>query len=140
MSWISNANVKVTPDLNHTKKWKLIEPIVYYINKKNFQHCFQSNSAWPSLSSLITIVVPEGFSTDLLSAPLFSRGLFPRHNKYTVAAILHDYLYEEKIYDRLFSDRVFYLALHDLGLKPRTVYTLYYAVRAGGWGPWYFKS
>lgn len=95
----------------------------------------------------VDIIVPALFKTDLASIPRLGRWLFKGHGKYTLAAIVHDWLYARKgriellgggewRYTRAEADAVFLHALAELGVSLPSRYTMYSAVRAGGWVAW----
>lgn len=92
-------------------------------------------------------VVPIGFTTDLASIPRVFRGIFPGHGTYTPAAVVHDYLYHSKgtitLYDgtewsytRKQADEMFLEAMKCCGVGRLSRYTIYAAVRVGGWASW----
>ena len=85
------------------------------------------------------ILVPAGFTTDLASVPRLFWRVFPPFGTYSLAAIVHDYLYSEiSTYDieRSTADRIFRDAMITLGVGRITRNILYNAVRHGGWIPW----
>lgn len=84
------------------------------------------------------IVVPAGFETDGASVPrVFWNVLPPLEGDYAAAAVLHDYLYREPgNLSRADSDAVFREAMGVLGVGWLTRWTMWSAVRAGGWKPW----
>jgi hypothetical protein len=53
--------------------WEVVAPLVYHGNRDTF-------------------VVPAGFLTDFASVPRVVVWLFPRYGRYTLAAVLHDWL------------------------------------------------
>jgi hypothetical protein len=98
------------------------------------------------------IRVPVGFVTDFASIPRALWSLLPPTGRYGKAAVIHDWLYSHRIVDdgitpalvahgarlvdRAEADRVFQEAMRALGVNGATVWTLYTAVRVGGWKPW----
>ncbi|OMQ14558.1 hypothetical protein A7K94_0215800, partial [Modestobacter sp. VKM Ac-2676] len=56
--------------------WEVVEPLVYRGRRDVF-------------------VVPAGFGTDFASVPRVAVWLFPRFGRYTLAAVLHDWLVTE---------------------------------------------
>ncbi len=85
------------------------------------------------------VVVPAGFKTDLASVPRLFTRIFPPYGRYSMAAIVHDYLYSSYCkYDctRQGADRIFLDAMIDRGVSVFTRQCLYRAVRVGGWAPW----
>lgn len=82
------------------------------------------------------IVVPVGFSTDFASIPRAFRFLFTGHDRTRQAAVIHDYLYRKRIGTRKRADEVFLQAMEDAQVPRWKRYTMYAAVRAGGWLHW----
>jgi len=82
------------------------------------------------------ITVPEGFITDLASIPPVARWLIPKIGKHAQAAVLHDYLYNTKMFTRKKSDGVFLEAMTVLKVSKWKRKTMYRAVRMFGWIPW----
>ncbi len=90
--------------------------------------------------------VRKGFDTDLASVPRFFWRILPPFGRYTLAAVVHDWLYRHQHYHphnsrwplipRALADRIFLRAMRTLGVgfAPRT--TIYLAVRAFGWIAW----
>ncbi len=82
------------------------------------------------------ITVPAGFQMDLASIPRVFRPLFPVHGKHTRAAVVHDWLYAEKIGKRKEADQLFLSIMKELGVGWIKRRMMYAAVRAGGWVYW----
>ncbi|AHF90207.1 hypothetical protein OPIT5_08275 [Opitutaceae bacterium TAV5] len=90
--------------------------------------------------------VKKGFVTDLASVPRIFWRILPPFGRYTLAAVVHDWLYRHQhfcphnsrwpLIPRVLADRIFLRAMRALGvgLVPRT--TIYLAVRAFGWVAW----
>lgn len=85
------------------------------------------------------IDVPKGFVTDFASVPRAFWAIFPPDGKYTQAAVVHDYLYNQKgvvkkkNYTRKQCDQIFREAMKVLGVNILTRNTIYRAVRMFGW-------
>jgi len=79
------------------------------------------------------ITVPEGFITDYASVPRIFWNIIPPSGRYARAAVLHDYLYKELIYDRLKCDQILLEAMKALNVAPWKRQVMFLAVRAGGW-------
>lgn len=82
------------------------------------------------------ITVPKGFKTDFASIPRMARPIFTGHDRTRKAAVIHDYLYRQKVGDRKTADRIFLRAMNESGVPAWKRYAMYYAVRAGGWASW----
>jgi hypothetical protein len=96
--------------------WEVVEPQVY---------C----GAWD------TFVVPAGFRTDFASVPRVVVWLIPRFGRYTLAAVLHDWLVTEGIASGAVSardaDGVFRRALRELDVPPLRRWLMWCGVRWG---------
>lgn len=83
-----------------------------------------------------TFQVPENFITDLASVPRAFTWLFPRYGRYTMAAILHDFLYETLVRSGLMSyrdaDGILRQAMRLLGVPFATRWMIWSAVRLAG--------
>lgn len=82
------------------------------------------------------IIVPPMFTTDFASVPRlpFAYALFGGLGNR--AAVLHDYLYSERKFDRETCDKVFYAALVVCGVSKWKAYMMYLGVRVGGGSYW----
>ena len=98
------------------RKWKLLEDFTVKIKMKNSE-----------------ITIPKGFITDKASIPRIAFTLFPRSVSYDFASIIHDYLYEEKMWTRKDCDKIFKSFLKLAGVSNLKVNTMYHAVRVGGY-------
>lgn len=81
-------------------------------------------------------IVPRGFITDLASIPRFLRGLFNVNGLSREPAVLHDWLYCMQQTTRAEADALFLEALKVAGVGWGTRYSMFLAVRAGGWMYW----
>jgi hypothetical protein len=84
------------------------------------------------------ICVPPGFVTDGASVPRPLWWLYPPfEGDYDAAAVLHDFLYRHPgAFTRAQVDAIFLLAMSLTHTPARKRFTIFYAVRAGGWKPW----
>jgi hypothetical protein len=83
-------------------------------------------------SEVFSIVVPKGFKTDYASTPRFLWPIIPPSGKYTMAAVLHDYLYTSGSVTRKIADDIFKEAMISLDVSRWKVCVMYYAVRVFG--------
>ena len=89
------------------------------------------------------IVIPKGFMCDLASIPRIFQLLIPVNDEHREAAVLHDWLYVQRgavgknRLTRKQCDRMFLIAMEETGVPAWKRYSMYFAVRAGGWGAWY---
>lgn len=96
--------------------WSISEPLVYQGDRETF-------------------VVPKGFVTDFATVPAIVVWLFPKYGKYTLAAILHDYLCAEGITLGLVSGRdtdgIFRRVMRELGVPVMRRWLMWTGVRWG---------
>lgn len=78
------------------------------------------------------IVVPEGFITDFASIPRLFWNILPPFGKYSPAAVIHDYLYNRRLYSRKKCDQVFLEAMTVMKVVWWKRQTMYWAVRVFG--------
>lgn len=109
--------------------------IMGFANFKVFM--LRDDMSWEIGNTGVFVTVPAGFVSDLASVPqvLWSFGLSPA-DKYTRAAIIHDYLYWTQSCTKRQSDNLLAIAMKesDVGwLKSTSVYT---GVVVGGQDSW----
>lgn len=83
--------------------------------------------------------IPKGFYTDLASVPRVPFVFLFVGSRGHRASIMHDWLYENKTFDRITSDKVFYHALRADGVGHILAWSMYKGVRLGG-AAYYNKS
>ena len=115
-----------TKDLTITrigkKRWCVSRTFKYYIGYEG------SNNV---------IIVPKGFITDGASIPrIFWTIVGHPFSEFAQAAVLHDFLYDRRIYTRKRSDEIFYEAMGVLKVSKWKRMVMYQAVRRFGWMPW----
>lgn len=94
------------------ERWELVRPLVYRGNRESF-------------------TVPAGFRTDFASVPRPFWWLVPRYGRFTKAAVLHDYLWQEGALSRCDADGIFRRAMHELGVPFLRRWLMWTAVRWG---------
>ena len=107
--------------LSDGDEWVLDQPLVY-------------NS--DILGKMIT--VPRGFKTDFASVPRLPLSYAFFGNVAHKAAVVHDFLYQEKLVERKLADDVFYEAMEASGVWAWRRWPMYWAVRLFG-GPIFEK-
>lgn len=118
---------------------------VKFLNKLRAEAVDGSDDRWMLLepfSAAITrddgysvLTVPAGFITDLASVPRLPGMFLLFGGKGRNAAVLHDYLYNERSSSREYADAVFFKAMaHDEGMFTRVA--MWLGVRVGGWPIW----
>lgn len=90
----------------------------------------RSPMKWTTNKPPTSIIVPEGFVTDLASIPRLFWSLIPRDGSYADAAIIHDFLYWNQNTTRREADQIFLLAMRDLEVARETSHAIYSAVRS----------
>ena len=118
------------------KKWRLTTRLEYRIGAP------ESNEA---------VVVPEGYLTDFASVPRGLWNIFPPTGAYGKAAVVHDFLYQQRIVhtnvnnaqyfgkyyvSRSQADKIFLEAMNVLGVRWWPRVPVFLGVRAGGWVSW----
>lgn len=102
------------------KHWEIMETFEYYTDDME-----------------ILIIVPAGFITDFASIPkIFWTLIGHPTGKFGKAAVIHDFLYFRKLFDRKKADQIFLEAMTVLGVRWLQRHILYAAVRAFGWMGW----
>jgi hypothetical protein len=106
---------------------------------------FNDNKHWMLAADLryivgdteLEIVVPGGFVTDFASIPRAFWGFgFSPHEKYSKAAIVHDYLYWTQICTRQQSDNIFMIAMQESSVPHVQREEVYFWVRQLGFSAW----
>ncbi|MQA36128.1 DUF1353 domain-containing protein [Modestobacter roseus] len=94
--------------------WEVVEPLVYRGRRDLF-------------------VVPAGFETDFASVPRVAVWLFPRFGRYTLAAVLHDWLVAEGLGAGVVgprdADGIFRRVLREVGVPPVRRWLMWTGVR-----------
>ena len=78
-----------------------------------------------TLSNGHRLHVPSGFVTDFASVPPILWGVFPAIGKHCLASVIHDYMYDNQLFDaemgsyqaRRFADREFLRLANEVGPK-----------------------
>lgn len=81
-----------------------------------------------------SITVPAGMTTDLASIPRAMWPVLSPAGKWALASVLHDFLYQERIYPQEKCDEIFLEAMLDDGVDSTTAWMMYAAIRAFGEG------
>ena len=108
---------------NNGIKFMLISDFIVYISKYD------------------TIIIPAGFWTDLASIPQIFQNILPVLDRHLRAAVLHDFMYyaqrlNGKKITRAKADKIFLEAMKTCGVGWLKRWTIYSAVRSGGWVAW----
>lgn len=102
------------------RRWIVEKEFKYFIGKDEVEH----------------VHVPKGFITDFASVPQPFWNLIPPDGGYTQAAVLHDFLYFIKYFERKKCDQVFLEAMRVLNCGWWKSQIMYSAVRTFGWIGW----
>ena len=89
-----------------------------------------------------SILVPEGFITDLASTPRIIWSFIPPFGPWSEAAVVHDRLYLIGDCTRLEADQILRDIMRQHGVSRYVRSIIYSGVRVGGWRTWnrYRKS
>jgi len=82
------------------------------------------------------LIVPVGTVSNGASVPKLLRGIYSNIGTYTLPAVVHDYLYENNLYDRKFADRQFLIDMGKTNTNYFTKWLFYYTVRIFGGINW----
>jgi hypothetical protein len=100
-------------------KWTVLQPLIY-----------------DSDVAVKVFVVPEGFETDFASVPRIPLAFLLTGDSAHEAAVVHDYLYQEKSVSREMADAVFEEAAKVSGEPGWKSWLMWAGVRLGGWVAW----
>jgi len=92
------------------------------------------------------IIIPKGYRTDFASVPRFLWPIFPPHGRMANAAILHDYMYDNRINEslwgqyqaRIIADDLFLIECIKEAVPVWQAIFIYYMIRAFG-RRWWIK-
>lgn len=82
------------------------------------------------------LTVPKGTISNGASVPKIFRGIYSNIGKYTLPAVVHDYLYENNLYNRKFADKQFLLDMGKTNTGYITKWLFYFVVRIFGSYNW----
>lgn len=77
-------------------------------------------------------VIPKGFKTDGATIPLFFRMFLNQMGRHTIAALIHDFFYVNKLETRFIADIEFLIRMLVSKVNPNKAILFYYVVRIGG--------
>jgi hypothetical protein len=123
----ANVVVEEVDDTN----WKVREPFSYTGSKETF-------------------LIPAGAETDFASVPRVFVWFLPRYGRYTLAAILHDYLWRQRAstgaMEYIDADGIFRRAMRELNVPFLQRWIMWAGVRwgalckRGGWRGWWREA
>jgi len=96
----------------------------------------QTTLLWESSDDKNNVQVPAGFVSDLASLPWFVRPLLSKLGRHQRGAILHDWLYRNKLHDKAWCDEQFKLAMVEDGVVYWRRKVIMTGLAAGGWVGW----
>ena len=119
-------------------------PVKYsrIINGTSWNRYVLENDITIKLSNSDIITIPKGFKYDLSSSPRFLWSILPPDGDFAIGALIHDYLYVNKLYNRKFNDLEMLKwskvmnGTRKISLRNIDNYTRYYGVRLFGWFVW----
>ena len=119
MSAFNNPTLREVGEVRGRHTFEIVEPLEFAANMPN--------------GGAIRVTVPAGFRTDFASVPRILWPIFPPYGQYTRAAILHDYLCEQRgKCSRFLADAIFREAMRQLKVPVCRRVAMYYAVRFYG--------
>jgi hypothetical protein len=92
------------------------------------------------LSNGELIHIPAGFEWDLSSVPRLFWAILPPDGDFEIAALIHDYLYQKKLFTRRFADKEMLVFSNATNRSKVDNYIRFYAVRLFGWSVWNKKK
>lgn len=78
------------------------------------------------------LIIPIGYKTDFASVPRTLWGIIQTSGRHNLATVIHDWLYDNRLYNRKFADKEMLYWLLISGCSKVKAYTMYYACRIGG--------
>jgi hypothetical protein len=85
-----------------------------------------------TLSNEVEIIVPVNYISNGSSIPKLLRGIYSQQGVYVMPSIIHDYLYDNKLYSREFADKQFLLDMGKTNTSQFTKWLFYYIIRIFG--------
>jgi hypothetical protein len=85
-----------------------------------------------TLSNGVEIIVPINYISNGASVPKLLRGIYSQQGVYVMPSIIHDYLYDNKLYSREFADKQFLLDMGKTNTSQFTKWLFYYIIRIFG--------
>ncbi|HAE9564325.1 TPA_asm: DUF1353 domain-containing protein [Salmonella enterica subsp. enterica serovar Montevideo] len=115
---MSKFTTPAIPEMPGHYNWRVYELFEFYLSDGN--------------SDIIS--VPAGFITDLATIPRIFRALLPPDGKYTKAAIIHDWMYDNALRTKKEAAKIFLDGMTVLGVPKWKRLVMYQAVRIFGRG------
>ena len=120
---------------------------------KDFDHCprvidgkiqrkqvvLESVTIWED-SDLNTVTVPKGFVCDLASIPWFAGFMLDTLGRHQRAAVLHDWLYRNRVRSKGYCDKQFNAAMKCDGVRLWRRAAIIAGLKIGGRVSWHKKS
>ena len=85
-----------------------------------------------TLSNGVEIIVHVDYISNGASIPKLLRGIYSQQGVYVMPSIIHDYLYDNKLYSREFADKQFLLDMGKTNTNQFTKWLFYYIIRIFG--------
>jgi hypothetical protein len=106
-----------------------IKVTIFWNPKKNkTQFCLLEDYRF-YYGSFDVITIEAGYVTDFASVPQFLWSILPPIGKHNEAALVHDYLYDNKIGTRKNADKFFSAMMEEAQVGCLARYTMYLGVR-----------
>lgn len=82
------------------------------------------------------LIIPSGYITDFASIPWWFRSVISSLGKHSIAALVHDFLYDQRIGTRMEADKIFLKLMLHYNVTKAKAYVMYWGVRIGGRSWW----
>ena len=96
----------------------------------------QGEVVWFDVETETEIVVPDRFVTDLASLPWWVGFLLKKLGSHQRAAVLHDWLYQNRLGTKEWADRQFKRAMEYDNVETWRINLIMAGLKAGGWVSW----
>lgn len=130
----AQQSTESTPD--PVKALAPVSSLPSYVKFPDRQYVLRDTVAYRLHDPDVTITIPAGFVTDFASIPKVFRSLFTDNDVHDLPGLLHDYLYWRQSCGRSEADKLFLVALDEVGVGYFERYMMYAGVQAGGSGAW----
>ena len=108
-----------------------------YVYEFNRDRYFEiKNEITVELSNFDIINIKKGFRWDLSSVPKILWPVLSPYGDFLLAALIHDFLYVNKLYTRKFADKEMLIWSNKINKKKLDNYARFAGVRAFGWLYW----
>jgi hypothetical protein len=121
-----------------------IYPIIHLCKAQKYDNYELVDACMVEFHEDIKLYIPAGYTTDFATVPQLFWSLCPPHGRAAMPSVVHDYMYDNRVYEdevgerkaRRFADEMFLKHMKEAGVPKWQRYTYYFVVR---WfaGPWW---